>query len=618
MSSGSPVEEIKDRFNILDIISPRVSLKKAGRNFKGLCPFHAEKTPSFIVFPDKGNYHCFGCGANGDIFTFVMKMENIDFGQALHLLAERAGITLPAKREAMAEDEHRARLRVINEAAAQYFHNLLLHREVGRKAKEYLGGRAVSNETIERFELGYALDSWDALLRYLTDKGHELADVVVAGLLVEREDGTHYDRFRGRLMFPIRDMRGNITGFGARALDDSQPKYLNSPETPLFDKGASLYGIDLAKEAIKRENLVIVVEGYIDVLIAHQFGINNVVASLGASLTERQIAIVKKLTKNLILALDADTAGDEATIRGLEVAKQVFDRKAVPVPTWRGLIRYEYKLDADIRIITLPRGEDPDEIIRQNPNEWRQLVEHALPVVDYYFDIITSRLNLSSPRDKSAAVERLLPVIVELPDKVHQWHYLQKLARLIQGNERDLAAKLERVRGVISGKKTQTSPRTEGRLPLSIEEYFLSLLLCYPTALSQVDSIAADEIKHPLTRQVLAALQNFVARYGALELEHFLDELEPSLQEFARGLEERTRGEPVLSDTDLERELSLCQTEIRRRNIREQIKLLEFLMRDAEEDGDVETLRQFIQQKEQLRVQLEPYEHGRTRALQIG
>ncbi|MCL5265876.1 MAG: DNA primase [Chloroflexi bacterium] len=444
--SNSVINEIKDRLNIVDIVSPTVDLKKMGRNFKGICPFHAEKTPSFIVFPDGGNYHCFGCGANGDILTFVMKTQGLDFGEALQLLAQRAGVKLPERRqEAAVEDQKRDRLREINSAAAQYFNHLLLRTEAGKAAREYLERRGIAGSTVETFQLGYSMDSWSASSQYLSGKGYKPAEIVEAGLVVTKDNGDHYDRFRGRLMFPIRDNRGNVIGFGARALDDSQPKYLNSPQTAIFDKGASLYGIDQAQRSIRDTDRAVIVEGYVDVLISHQCGIKNVIASLGTALTERQVGILKKLTKNLVLALDPDAAGDEATLRGLEVAKQVFDKKAVPVPTWRGLIRYEYKLDADIRIITLPRGQDPDEVIRENAEQWQWLVDRALPIIDYYFNVVTSRLDLSEAKGKSAAVEQLLPVIKELRDKVEQAHYLQKLANLVQVSERSLEMRLSRV-----------------------------------------------------------------------------------------------------------------------------------------------------------------------------
>ncbi|MFN2245174.1 MAG: DNA primase, partial [Anaerolineae bacterium] len=274
----SVVDEIKDRLDIVEVIQSYVPLKKAGRNYKGLCPFHAEKTPSFVVFPDSGTWHCFGaCGTGGDVFSFVMQQENLDFGEALQTLARRAGVELESRSPQAAEAEKRLDLlRQINQAAATYFHHLLLNSDEAARARAYLEKRGLTHETIERFQVGYSLDQWDVLLRYLTSKGYTPADLHEVGLIVEREDKSgYYDRFRGRVVFPIRDHRGKVLGFGARAMGDGQPKYINSPQTPLFDKSSVLFGLDQAKAGIRTAGEAVIVEGYMDVLMAHQHGINN-------------------------------------------------------------------------------------------------------------------------------------------------------------------------------------------------------------------------------------------------------------------------------------------------------------------------------------------------------
>src|SRR4030042_4268403 len=332
------VDEIKQRVDIVEVASEYIpGLKKAGRNFKALCPFHPEKVPSFYVFPERQSWHCFGaCGMGGDVFSLVMKKEGVDFGEALRLLAQKAGVSLTPK-QGDEREETAERLKKINEADAEYYHHLLLQSPEARWTRSYLGQRGISDKTIEEFQLGFSPDSWEALRGELTEGRYPGGELVSAGLLVEKEQGGTYDRFRNRLMFPIRDIAGRVLGFGARVVDDSLPKYLNSPQTAVFDKSNSLYGIDRAKSGIRKQKLAVVVEGYIDVLAAHQFGFNNVVASLGTALTERQIGIIKKLTKSLVLALDADTAGEMATLRGIEVASHTFDQKTVPMPTSRGL-----------------------------------------------------------------------------------------------------------------------------------------------------------------------------------------------------------------------------------------------------------------------------------------
>ncbi len=404
------VDEVKRRLDIVQVISGYLpDLKKSGRSFKAVCPFHSEKTPSFFVFPERQSWHCFGaCGTGGDMFAFVMRKEGVDFKEALAILAERAGVPLVQRK--LEEGHSEAdRLRQINEAAAEYFHDLLFHSAGGQRTRDYLARRGVSEKTMRQFLLGYSQDSWDSLRQELQKRGYRESELSAAGLLVQKEREGAYDRFRHRLMFPIRDAAGRVIGFGARALDDSLPKYLNSPQTLIFDKSGSLYGIDFARAAIRKENLAVVVEGYMDVIVAHQHGFANVVASLGTALTEKHVGIVKKLTNRLVLALDADAAGQMATLRGIEVASHTFDQKVVPVPTSAGLVKYEEELDAQIGVMVLPEGKDPDDVIRENPGEWERLLQGAAPVVDYTFDLVISRLDVTKARDKSQAAEQLLP-----------------------------------------------------------------------------------------------------------------------------------------------------------------------------------------------------------------
>jgi len=287
-------------------------MQKAGRNFKGLCPFHSEKHASFFVFPEQQSWHCFGaCGTGGDIYSFIMKKEGIDFGQALRLLAQKGGITLsPLEAPAKAADEKKERLFQINEAATEYYHHLLTSTKVGEAARGYLTRRKIVPEIIKAFRLGFSPDAWETIKNYLLGKSYTEKELVETGLIIEKEEGGSYDRFRNRLMFPICDIQGRVTGFGARVLDDSLPKYINSPQTALFDKSSSLYGIDKAKAAIRKENLVIIVEGYMDVLTAHQHDWQNVVGSMGTSLTEKQVEGIRRLTNSITLALDADLAGE--------------------------------------------------------------------------------------------------------------------------------------------------------------------------------------------------------------------------------------------------------------------------------------------------------------------
>lgn len=475
----SVIDEVKQRIDIVELVGQYVSLQRAGRNFKALCPFHSEKTPSFIVFPEQQSWHCFGaCASGGDVFTFVMKRENLEFSEALRLLAERAGVALSGPSDEQ-EDARRQRLREANEAAARYFHQALLSSSAGQVARDYLASRGLDEPTIEGFELGYAPSSWEALKEHLTGRGFSEEELLTAGLLVEGERGP-YDRFRGRLMFPIRDGQGRVVGFGARALDDGLPKYLNTPQTPIFDKGALLYALDRAKEHIRRQELAVIVEGYMDVIAAHQHGLGNVVASMGTSLTERQVNLLKRYTRNLALALDADVAGSEATLRGVQVAADALDKMEVPVPDWRGIIRHQEALAADIKVIPLPSGKDPDQVIRSDPHFWQQLVAQATPVLDHLFGAVTSKLDMSQPRQRSQAVSELLPLVAAVPDQVVRAHYLQRLARLAQVDEETLRLQLRRRPPSRRLAETEVESAVAPPWERQREEFCLALLLRYP------------------------------------------------------------------------------------------------------------------------------------------
>jgi len=308
----SIIDDVKQKTDIVEVISQYVTLKKSGRNFSAPCPFHSERNPSFFVYPERQSWHCFGaCNTGGDVLSFVMKKENMDFGEALRLLAARAGIEMPTRVQPDTKKDEKDRIFQINSAAALYFHNLLLNSPGAEYARKYIEQRGLNEKTVSDFQLGYATDSWEGLKEHLKREYTE-KEILEAGLLVESDDGRTHDRFRNRLIFAICDNRGRITGFGARILQDTdrQAKYVNSPQTLVFDKSGTLYGINLAASTIRQKDQVVMVEGYMDVITAHQNGVTNVVASMGTAVTERQLNDLKKLTKNIVLAMDADTAGE--------------------------------------------------------------------------------------------------------------------------------------------------------------------------------------------------------------------------------------------------------------------------------------------------------------------
>lgn len=612
------IDEIKERLDIVDVISSYVPLKKAGRNYKALCPFHSEKTPSFVVFPDTQSWHCFGaCNTGGDVFTFIMRRENMEFGEALRLLAERAGVSLERPREGEeAAGKLRDRLRTINSLAAEYFHYLLLNSPEGARARDYLSRRGISDQTREVFQLGYARDEWQALGQYLTSKGYSWSDLLEAGLVLERKEGGYYDRFRGRLIFPIRDVQGHVVGFGARALDDTPPKYLNSPQTVLFDKSGILYGIDQAKNAIREQGFVVIVEGYMDVLMAHQHGRKNVVASMGTALAEKQVRVIKKLTKKLVLALDADAAGDQATMRGLEVAKEALDHRTVPVPTWRGLIRYEDQLDAEIRVVTLPPGQDPDEVIKENAATWDALVAQALPVVEYYLQTIVSKFDLGSPKDKVAAAREVLPLIKEIGSPVERAHYLQKLARMLRVDERMLQQEMESkrmaARGLESAAERYGRLSAQPGLTFGLEQYVLLLLLKRPELLGSMNALLVGLGLEPLSSEDLTevekrALFEFITRriaqHQSLDVDELLQEagtLRGALEDVLALMEEIA----FLSDEQADLDAARCALRLRELRLLRRNEELRFLQEDAVAQGDAEAAREWAQKVTELTAQL--------------
>ena len=489
----SVITEVKQKLDIVELVSEYVTLQKAGRNFKALCPFHSEKHASFFVFPEQQSWHCFGaCGTGGDIFSFIMKRESIDFGQALRILAQRGGITLsPREVSSKVEDEKKEKLFQINEAATEYYHHLLLSTKAGEAARSYLARRKVAPEVIKAFRLGFSPDAWETLKNYLLDKGYTEKELAEVGLIIEKEEGGSYDRFRNRLMFPICDIQGRVTGFGARVLDDSLPKYINSPQTAIYDKSSILYGVDKAKSAIRKKDLAIIVEGYMDVLTAHQHGWQNVVSSMGTSLTEKQVGGIKRLTNNITLALDADLAGEEATLRG------------------EAILAYS---NAEANVILLPTGKDPDEVIREDPALWEKLVEQAIPILDFAFQSVISKIDVNKAKDKSLAVQKLLPTIYKIKDPQQKFHYVEKLARALRIKTGDLEVALQKLKTV--KKKPQPNRLAEqfhsARQLVSsrIEERCLALLIHYPELRPSAQELSPEHFDSTENREVFVKWQH--------------------------------------------------------------------------------------------------------------
>lgn len=412
---NSQVDEIKSKLDIVDVIQEYIQLKPAGANWKANCPFHNEKTPSFMVSRDKQIFHCFGCGEGGDVFTFVQKIENVDFPEALNLLAQKAGVKLKKLDPAMGSQK--TKLMDICRLAAEFFHKALLSSREGQLARDYVAKRKLSPETLEEFKIGYAPDSWDLLLNLLRRRGYQDNDIFLAGLEVKNGRGQLYDRFRQRLMFPINDNHGNVVGFTGRILDSSKEnqggKYVNTPQTLIYNKSLVVYGLDKAKQEIKKQDLAVVVEGNMDVIASHQAGVKNVIASSGTALTLEQLKILQRYTNNIALCFDADLAGQTAAERGIDTA---------------------LSLGINVRIITLPKDlngqavKDPDDCIKQGVGYWQEAIKKSQQVMEFYFAKVFQRFDPNDSVGKKEIAAKLLKQIAKLPSRLEQNHWLGQLS----------------------------------------------------------------------------------------------------------------------------------------------------------------------------------------------
>lgn len=591
----SVVDEIKHKLDIVELVSQTVKLRRSGRAYAGFCPFHQNtRTPAFYVFPETQTWHCFGaCGMGGDIFTFVMKKENVEFGEALQMLAERAGVQL--ERDPAAASNVK-KLLEINDAAAAYFNYQLKHHAEAAPVRAYVTKRKISPLSLETFQLGYALNSYSALLDHLKAKGFAVGDLVSAGLVSTGEDGRVWDRFRGRLMFPIHNRRGETVGFGARALsDEQQPKYLNSSDSPLFSKSDTLYGLDFAKEAIRREKLAVIVEGYTDVIIAHQEGFKNVVASLGTALTEKQLGQLARMTKRYALALDADEAGAAATERGLNLARQALSYKNAPVPVGPGLVVFKERLEAELLILEMPEGSDPDEVILQDPAEWNELVQSAKPLLDYYLDVQGRDLDLATAQGKSEYTRRILPVVAQVKDTVQRTHYAQELARRLRTDERVILDQIQSFEKQDAPVRVNRPQRELPSRPTAAhyDEYLVELGLLAPELLSEVSFVQPEAFERADVREVWEGLLRYNASTVAFDADAFVATLSDAARETGERLREASIG-IQFEHNQLRRELEAAAYRLQLQSYQNEMTQLRFLLDETPADEQHElTLRVF-------------------------
>jgi DNA primase len=602
----STIDEVKSRIDIVDLVSEAgVKLRKAGRNYTGFCPFHDNKnTPAFVVWPETGTWRCFGqCNEGGDIFKFVMKKEGWDFKEALQRLAQRAGVELQEYTpQQEAQKELYDSLRALLEEAVLYYRNHLLNTpDVLNYLREK---RGLTDATIETFGLGYAPPGWDNALKHFTGRGYSEKDLFDAGLLSERDLGGYYDRFRHRIMIPIRDERGRMAGFGARIVDpDDIPKFLNSPETPIFSKGRLLYGLDRARKPIRTVDQAVIVEGYLDVIAVHQAGYENVVSPMGTALTEDQLRLLKRFTRRIVLALDPDTAGQKAILRGLDAARQAMDREGELRFDARGLLRSEARLQADLRVASLPDGLDPDEIVARDPEEWARLIQDAKPVVTHVMETLAEGQDLRDPKVKSGIALQLVPLIEDLPNAVERETYRQQLARFLKVDERALIGRQAQGAQV---KRTRRRPEIERQLvdvriiktvspSHKTEAYCIGVLFRRPELLHRLDRQLQEAGLQRLINedfgytdhQVLLDLIRRSLEQDEVDHHQFvLEHLPEMLQELGNGLlKETEKLDPV--DERLLEELQRSIIKLRRSGLNESLNQLRFMLEEAQQQGDL-------------------------------
>jgi len=568
------LDDILSRVDIVEIIAGYLPLKRSGRNFKTCCPFHHEKTPSFMVSPDRQIYHCFGCGESGNAFKFLMRYERLDFPEAVEALARKTGVILPQdERHQSKTSGLSAQVYRINELAAGFYAGNL-NSPQGMKPKDYLLKRGIKEETIHGLKLGLALDRWDSLINNLRPKSISLDLLEKAGLVINKEGGGYYDRFRNRIIFPIFDIKDRVLGFGARVLDNSLPKYLNSPETPVYTKGRHLYGFNLAKESIRENDFVAIVEGYLDFIIPYQEGLKNIVASLGTALTVEQVRFLKRYTHNVVMVYDADSAGELATLRSLDIFIEE---------------------EMNVKIVSLPKGLDPDSFVRKYGGAaFRDKIINAQNILDYKLGILKSRYNLKEIEGVAKVSALMLETIAKFKNAVLKSEYLRKLAQELNIREEALLQDLHKVKteGPNSVAHMTIHRRVNSVNPT--EKLLMSLMLEESSLINRIrDTLDVKDFQDERISRIVSIMFDLVDQGKAVEPQILMNHLGDDISELVC---ESVFLPPAASESHKERVVDNCiqrmksdRMKLERERLHEQIKAAQAL-------GDNETLKRLTEE----------------------
>lgn len=575
------IEEIRERSDIVETISGFVSLKKTGRNYKGLCPFHSEKTPSFIVSPEKQIFHCFGCGRGGNVFQFLMLYEDFSFPESVKFLASKIGVDIPDKKiirkTSFEVSEDKDKLFQINNLASRYFHKLLKESPIAEKARLYLKKRGINEISINEFQLGYSIPSWDHLLKYSKTNGISETLLEKTGLIIKRshKEG-YYDRFRDRIIFPIFNMRDNIIGFGGRSLDNSDSaKYINSPESIVFQKGKNLFGLNLSKDSIKSEEAVLITEGYFDVITAHQNGIKNVVATLGTSITKDHVYKLKRYTKNLYLVFDSDKAGESAVKR----VEELFTGDRLR-----------------IYVVSLPAGYDLDSYIREESKSlFSKRIKSALPLVKYIINITLKNKDLNKIEEKIDCIDKLMPTISRLKSSIEQNHYISLLADRMNLSSKELMNEFQKGNSI--HKRISLNSKEKERMP-TLETEIGRLFLANTTYLyKKLDKIREiippSEIGDEKLSKIIFSVYKIYDENKKLTVNNIIDQLPVELSGLARKM--ALEGELLYGNGKekiWDQALDDCIKKFMKKNKKAQIKKINTKMKEAEQKGEIKEINE--------------------------
>jgi len=575
------INEILSRVNIVEVISEYIPLKKNGRNFKTNCPFHHEKTASFMVSVDKQIYHCFGCGVGGNVFNFLMQYERLQFPEAVELLARKTGVVLPER----SQSQHRSagistELYRINEMAAEFYH-ANLNEAQGHVGRDYLVKRGITKETAELFRLGLASDKWDGLLNHLKGKSVSVSLIEKAGLILARDDGGYYDRFRNRVVFTISDVKSQVVGFGARVFDNSLPKYINSPETPVYTKGKHLFGFDLAKEAVRAEDCIVVVEGNLDCVIPYQAGLHNIAASLGTALTSDQVRLIKRYTHNAVIMYDGDKAGEMATLRSLDIFVE------------EGM---------NVRVAALPQGFDPDTFVRSNGiDKLRNMIAEAQNLFDYKMRVLKGKFDIHQTEGKAKISAEMLPTINKFTNAILKSEYLKRLALELNVSEEALMKEAGKSAGPGNSREPEQRPAAEKPLQAAnpTEKLLVKFMLEETKIISELkEKLEPGDFQDTQISRIVSLMFDFVTRGEEIKPNALINHLEDN--NLSQLLRETSFYLPDVDYPDKDKVIEDCVQRLKKNSLIKKKNRLQQDIKRAEIDGNEDELNSLKEKFHQL------------------